>query len=213
MTTVARTTDERRLLVWGYIRNVEKMYKSLNIPFEINDIIYLYQTLYDEWSTKYKSKDISIDADRTIVSVKTKGNITMYGREVIKKGIFTWKVKFISFPYDNGYPLVGIVENDDSMLQRFVNNVDFDEFGYLLCAGGGDLYAFDDFTGNQQNCIWNTDDSILEMELDLANQTLSFKVDDGDFVEAFTDVKLSPKGYRFALSVSNCLESKFQLVE
>ena len=148
-----------------------------------------------------------------MVTVNTNGSVTMYGTEVITKGIFTWKVRMISFPYSNGYPFVGIFQNDDSLLQQFVTDVDFDQYGYLICAGDGELYAFEEVIGEQPSCIWNENGSVLQMKLDLDKKTLSFKVDDRDSVEAFTDVRLSSTGYRFALSVGSCKGSKFQLVE
>ena len=96
MTTRQTSTDSRELLAWGYVRNIEKLHKDLNIPLEINNIIYLYQRLCDEWSQEYKSKYTSVDADKSIVTVNTNDSVTMYGQKVIKEGLFIWKVKIIS---------------------------------------------------------------------------------------------------------------------
>ena len=56
------------LLVWGYTRNIEKEHKHLNIPEEINNIIYLYQKLCDEWDRKYCHPALEIDADISGIS-------------------------------------------------------------------------------------------------------------------------------------------------
>ena len=145
MSALEPNADRNELLVWGYIKNIEKVYKTLNIPIEINDIINLYHRLYDKWSQKYKSELISIDTHKSIVTVNSKnGGVTMYGKEVIKEGVFKWRVKIISFDMQHGYsfPHIGIVEDHPEFLNNYLDNVNFDTFGHLLCAGFGSPYSF-----------------------------------------------------------------------
>ena len=59
---------------------------------------------------------------------------------------------------------------------------------------------------------WNHQGDILEMKLDLDNKTLSYKVNDSDFVELFPQIEISSKGYRFALGVNQNAGSKFQFL-
>ena len=91
-------TDRQALLVWEYIRNIEKQYETLNIvPVEINNIIYFFKRLYDEWNTKYKFKHVTIDQDGPLVTVQSGKEIMMCGKEIIKKGVFIWRIRIISF--------------------------------------------------------------------------------------------------------------------
>ena len=211
----ALSLDHRELLVWGYMREIEKVHKNLNIPFEINEIIYLYQRLYDEWSEKYKSEHISIDANKSMVTINTNNAITIYGKEVVKEGIFKWKVKIISFTYNDfgSYPHIGIVQDNENDLNNYLGNTDFDDFGYLLCGKSGDLWALSDkkYTPYTHN-IWRNNDTILEMRLDLVDGTLSFKTDDEEFDELSININVSQKGYRLALGVCNCEDSQFQII-
>ena len=184
MSTLEHDTDKKELLVWGYIKDIEELHRHLNIPIEIKNIIYLYQRICDEWSQKYKSKRsrIIIDRDNAIVTINTRYGISIYGTEVIKEGVFAWRVKIISLATSDSsgaYPSGGIVEDDEAKLNEYLNDNDFDEFGYLLYGGNGILYqAFSSKMNEKEakKCIWNQPGDILDMELDLDKQTLSCKV-------------------------------------
>ena len=209
---MATQVERTELLVWGYIRNIQKMYRHLNIPFEINDIIYLYQRVCDEWCQKYKSIDISIDTDKSMVTANTDCSVTMYGQQVVNEGVFKWGVKIISFTREghSGYPFVGIVKNNEEDLEEFLNDTDFDLFGYQYCGGTGNFYNKNDQLGTA-DFTWNQNGDILEITLDLNKQSLSVRMNDGDLVQ-FSDIDPSPNGYRLALGVYLCKGSQFQLL-
>ena len=204
----------RTLLVWGYIRRVGKQYRSLSIPLEINDIIYLYQRLYDQWNQEIKHRDrhVSVDTDKSIITINTNYQWTIYGTKIVKEGEFSWKVKIISFNRNetSHYPYIGIVVEKDK--EDFQDDDDFAAIGYQLCGGSGRLYAFSDVQEEKEleRDIWVNDGDILEMSLNLDEQTLSYKINDTDFGALFTGVK--PDQYRLALGVGRCKDSQFQLL-
>ena len=214
--------DLQTLLVWGYIRAIERALININIPVEINDIIYLYQRLYDEWCQEYKHSDVSIGTDTSIISIDTDKDMTIYGKEVVEEGVFKWRIKIISFTNSYSktyYPFIGIVINDKDHLNGYLDDVDFDDIGYQFCAGVGKLYSVSDINFNdhqeheeqaQEKCIWKKNGDILDLILDLDNGTINCRVKGSDFVEIFTNVK-SDK-YRLALGVSRCKGSQFQLL-
>ena len=214
-----REIDRKELLVWGFIRNIEKQHKHLNIPIEINSIIYLFQRLCDEWCHKYKSNDIVIDTDKSIITMKSDGMITVYGAEVITSGVFIWRLRIVSLYREAGnyHPFVGIVKDDEEYLQTYLDYVDFDDFGYQLVAGDDTASLFSCLSGNAhcdhgEKCVWNQNGDILALKLDLDEQTLSIKVNDADFIEMFTNIEVPANGYRLALSVCKCKGSQFQIL-
>ena len=93
------TTKEeirRELLVWGYVRNIEKNHESLIIPLEINNVIYLFARSYDQWSKKYSHKDFTIDSDSAVLKFKGGSIQTAFGKHVVEQGVYNWKLKIIS---------------------------------------------------------------------------------------------------------------------
>ena len=213
-----RTRNRNELLVWGYIRNIVKLYKTLNIPLDINRMIHLYQRNCDEWSQKYKSKYISIDADISMVTINRDYKITMYGEQVITEGIFIWRIKIIAntgVTYKD-YPYIGIIEDNIWCLTNYLEDTDFEGAGYQLCGGDGCLYhglcGDKNMTVSADKCIWTENGDIIGLELDLTERKLSIQINDGGFVELFTNIKRSSVGYRLALGVRGCEGSQFQLL-
>ena len=105
------------LLVWGYIRSIALIHKSLNIPLEINDIIYLYQRLRDEWSKKYSNKNLLINEIGTKLSINSAKLQTAYGQHVVQEGIFIWKLKILSnkiSKHQYAKRMAGVGLDDDS---------------------------------------------------------------------------------------------------
>ena len=119
---------------------------------------------------KHISENISIGGDKSMVTVTTGPGLTMYGNEVIKGGIFKWTIKMISFKGKDGwFPYVGIVENDEKLLKQYLNNVNFDHFGYLLCAGDGAEGAVYDPSGGlhiKARFVWEDKGDMLDVKLD-----------------------------------------------
>ena len=57
---------------------------------------------------------------------------------------------------------------------------------------------------------WRNNGDILEIALDLDQQTLGFKLNDGEFGIAFKNIKAT--NYRLAISVLDCIRAKFALL-
>lgn len=216
MTTVKRKidSDTRRFLVWGYIRAIEKAQEHLEIPFEIYEIIYLYQRFLNAWGEQYKAECIAIDTNKSMITVDTDSGVTVYGEEVIKEGIHKWRVAIVSIQDDgiigDSFPHIGIVENDDKLLKKYITNVNFDDFGHLLCGGNRAVYSFSKRLEVRAKFFWKGNGDILDIKLDLNNGKLYLKMNDSDSDELCIDVETSPKGYRFALAVRS--KGQFQFM-
>ena len=215
---MATVKDERgELLVAGYVRNIEKVYKILNIPIEINDIIYLYQRLYDEWSREYASEKITIDETGSIVKINRTGHATVpaFGSHIVTQDAFKWRIKMKVFTYDKNKdgspPYIGIVE-DVKELKESINSKKMStwtKFAYLLCGKTGRVIFHHAIGIDDCGCRWNKKDDILEMTLDLNKQTLSFKVNDknGAIVKNVKKAK-----YRLVLGCYKSEGSEFVLL-
>ena len=212
MTTERQNRQE--LLVWGYIRDMEKMYKLMNIPTVINDIIYSYQTFYDEWCKKYSHQGIIIDESTNKVTFNAQSNMTAYGSNVIKSGIFTWRIKTIKLTGGNGWsvhPYIGIIENDEEKLKRFVNNGSWERCGYQFCAGNGNICGKNVSDSRNIYKYSVKSDDVLEVVLDLNEGKLQFIVNEQDIRTVLDDVDKDCE-YRFVLTCAYHEGSEFSLL-
>ena len=209
----------QELLVWGYMKEMENVYKIQNMPLEINDIVYLYQTLYEEWSKKYTHESLRIDESGLVLTGESSECRTAYGESSISEGTFTWKIKIISARYkgDALYgdgPYIGIIEDDEKHLDKYKEDGNWEYHGYQLSVGNGILwsYIFDDQHEETEDyhCQFENDGDILEMTLDLDVRTLNFKVNGKDFGIAFKHIKQT--NYRLAITLDEMEESSFGLL-
>ena len=210
---------EQKLLVAGFIRGIEKMYKIKNIPNEINDIIYLYQRLYDEWDTKWTNDYVNIDETNTTITIKeddesNMGHAIAFGKRVVSEGIYIWKIKIICIKLTfESPPYVGIIENNEEYLKRYRDDFLWDNVGYQLCGGNsvlcGPLSSNYHKTSDYQ-CLWKKEGDVVEIILDLNERTLGFKVNDIDYGVAFSNIHKTE--YRLAVSTLSMKGSKFAFV-
>ena len=210
--------QKQELLVWGFIREIEKVYKIMNVPFEINDIIYLYQRIYDEWSKKYSSDNVIINNDtKSMLTINTKEYVTAFGSHIVTEGVFKWKIQMQKMTNKPGFgkpPFVGIMEDSEANLKRYKDDCNWDDNGYQFCAQSGALfcpYTEREKKTDKYECRWMQKGEILHVILDLNDKTLSFKVNDEDFGVAFKNIKHG--NYRLAFSTWECKGSEFVLLE
>ena len=115
--------SKQELLVWGYLRQMEKSLKIENIPVELNGIVYLYHKICDEWSRKCSSSDFQIGDIESIIECSKESSLsTAFGKSVIVNGIFVWKIEIISWnpsPSEDAELFIGIVEDNDEHLERY----------------------------------------------------------------------------------------------
>ena len=150
-----------------------------------------------------------------MVTVNNDERISIYGQKVIKEGAYIWKVKISSFSGYGDVPYIGIFENDDRYLDDYLGDCDFEDYGYQLCGGDGDLCRCLPCETNYEaleTCVWKQDGDIIAMKLDLDHQTLSASINDAAFIQLFSNIQITPNGYRLALGVEGCSGSKFQLL-
>ena len=54
-------------------------------------------------------------------------------------------------------------------------------------------------TQEKRKCIWNKNGHILEMIFDLNEQTLTLRVNNADFIAAYSNIATPKEGYRLAM--------------
>ena len=123
--------------------------------------------LLDTWNRKYSHKDITIDENAGIMRVNVAEHVTAYGTLVVSQGVFKWKIKILSTDYGTNAPSwIGIVEDDESLLQQYYNNSHWDNNGCQLCGGSGSLYSKQPgIIKNVMNhrCSWSERGDVLEL--------------------------------------------------
>ena len=207
----------QRLLISGYVRNMERVYIFENIPNVINDIIYLFLKFYDQWSTKYSSSKIEIDKDGLSFVVKEDACHSAFGEHVVRDGLFVWRIQIMVNQIDadeHEGPYVGVIVDNEDNLARYADGDNWEDCGYQWCAVNGTFV-----TNNKMSCSgrgnylleWDGKGDILEISLNLNELTLRFKVNDKDRGVAVKDIEKT--AYRLVLTsdVDQSL-SKYALV-
>lgn len=217
-TQMQTSLSRQELLIWGYIREIERRFQFRNIPQDISDLIYLFQKCCDEWSKKYTQKDYIFNS-MNIIEADSLNHMTAYGSRVISEGQFSWRIKMIKYAYhDFGAhpPYVGIIEDNEEYMNAYLNNCNFEQYGYQLSSYPGLFGRADrnlkkieiskeNFTG------WKFAGAVLEIELDLDKLTLKFMVnDDTTSILGYQGIKKAR--YRLALSVTKFKGSQFQFL-
>lgn len=218
---MANTKDKRQqLLVWGYIRNLESIHKLKSIPYEINDIIYLYQEVFDRWSTEYLAEQLTLNEDKSIVTCNENHNVvTAFGDTSVEQGIFKWCIEMTSLhrtKHDGRIdgPFIGIIEDKPEFMKQFKNDACWQYHGYQIDGKDGMIYTYSNnnsysIKDRSTQCLWKKEGDILELKLDLNQATLSAKVNDTDIGVLFEGIAI--KRYRLAMSMCQEHGSKFSL--
>ena len=132
----------------------------------------------------------------------------------------TWKIKILSVANNSEdgdiASWVGIVVDDEELLEKYQDNFNWSRNGCQLCAGSGALYSSMEGISKSRMLNgyihkWTKKSDILEMKLDLNQQTLSYKVNDTDIGAAFTNLKQT--AYRLAWSTYIGEESAFMITD
>ena len=214
------------MLVAGYVRHIEIIYKMTSVPKPIIDIIYLFQQFCDLWSKTYTHHGISInDMANTIIVTAgddTFKSRTAYGSNVIEDGIHKWKIKILSIRYDfsfAGVPFIGIIKDDEQYLKKYVDRGTWECDGYLFCGGNGEFCGMNDpddvkYEDLLMGLKWKRPNDILEIVLDLNQRTLQFSVNGEDPMIVWGkdgDDCIEKGKYRLALTCS-CMDAQFQLL-
>ena len=210
MTTAS--SNKRELLVAGFVRGMEKTLNIMNIPTEIEIIIYRFQQVCDEWNTKYLHERINVNYVGDIITFESYVSMTAYGCHVVEDGIFIWQIKIlsISLPSDTGYPYIGIIKGEEYIMPNYTLGSSWEQYGYQYCAGSGYVCSVNNAGGwNQYENKWNKPDDILEIILDLNEQTVKLGINGKEPIVAFQDIR---KG-KYRLALSGCkMNATFQFL-
>ena len=198
-TEVTEQVEKMKLLVWGFIHDIHKIHKSLNIPVDINDIIYLYIKFCDEWSREYTHNDINIDVITNEIKSNSNGLMNAFGSQTVQSGVYKWQIKILSLHYKSNFdarPYVGIIKDDEEQLRLYVGSGSWERVGYQFCGGNGCKFASKSY---DYSCMfrWKNPNDVLTIVLDLDEGTMRLGVNDKDYGIAFENIE--PGKYRLAL--------------
>ena len=123
--------------------------------------------------------------------------ITAYGIHVVSKGSYTWAIQVIDGIKFGAFPYIGIIKDNQSVLREFIDNGSWETYGYQICGGAGTLYGINKYE-NDIDCEWRKPNDILEIILDLDEQTLRCIVNGKDY--GIVCDQIDKGSYRLALS-------------
>ena len=211
----AKQDSKRKLLVCGYIRNLEKVLEIENIPEDIRNIIYLFQQFCDEWDAEYSHPDIKINEDKSSFIVSKDGHRyrtpTAYGRAVISSGIYRWRIKIEKSTVDKRRegPYIGIIENDTAYLRAYISSASWDNDGYQLLGQNGVPYRMGLPCNNHARIEWYKEGDVLEIILDLDACSLTFIA---DYQDSAVHIKIIKSEYRLAITMDTHPGAKIALL-
>ena len=196
MSTAKKTYRKKEiLLVWGFIRTIEIMYKISHIPIEIYEMIYLFQKAYEYFGEIHECH--VLDDKKTTMSATD--TVNGFGNVVIDstdKQCYLWKFCILSIAEEWGVGF-GIVDNDALNKE------------WPCYMAGGCAYGFVEETIYSKNVrnvdsemfvlakknIFFENDDIVEMQLDMNCRTLTIKINDAKKYDIITipDIEMNDK--------------------
>lgn len=124
--------------------------KQQYIPLDVQDLIYKFYTVCDEWDRKYERQTktrISNYLDRSVIHFNHDNETlsvisSVYGTKRIKKGIQRWRLRMthISKP-EFSHIRVGIIKADPENLNDYLNSVRWFHCGYQVSVSTGNCYS------------------------------------------------------------------------
>ena len=205
---------EDDILVVGYIRQSIENKFNISIPTEIIKICHSFWGFFacDEWDEAKSYHTVTIIGPR--FSSNDKVNHSVYGKQIIKSGIYHWKIKMIkkaSSFYEN-HPFVGIVRDENILGKYSTDCMWCNRGGYLLCGASNLIAPPSSGKSYGSQPFVNTGD-VLELILDLKKKTIKYIINDKDQGIAFKNVRgVGNSGYRFAVGMIRASECEFEFL-
>ena len=199
------SNEERELLCFGYVREIEQEIILSNIiPKDIKNIIYSFCNCCDSWDLEYNNSNKVNIVGSTLIAINDSSS-TNYGNQIIKNNeYYTWKLRLKSRK-KNSYahqPNIGVIENDKNILFQYKNNSTnwYGAKGYYLSSTSKLIFGNSGI--KKYEATFQNKGDIMEMTLDLRNNTLSYCINNNDFGIAIKNISCDDnKGYRLAVSM------------
>ena len=200
MATFAVDSEGKRIktdiLVSGYVRNMGKNYELL-IPEPIKDMCFLFWLIKvcDEWDKESSSKGIKIDGQIVVKTGSTTQSI--YGRESISTGSYSWQIKFKTHIE---WFCFGIIEDKTETLKKYTDDHVYGhnpngDGCFLFCSGE---FWIKDVESEYCHALGDKD-TVITMTLNMDKHSISYKINDEDFGSAIDSLDKSK--YRMVLSL------------
>ena len=178
--------QRKKDLAFGYLRENEHTIKS-NYPQLIKYLVLIYSNAQDDFDPNTTHQSLEINGN--IITSKQQGDHVSYLKNVVSEGIHIWKFQWsLDMSYttftDSQIGVWNTKSGDPILKDVYVDCMDDDaRTGYIIITHGRSTDPAGDGRWSKEWFTKPESGSIIEMELDLNELTLKFKIDDEIRVE------------------------------
>ena len=206
-----------KLLIFGYIRNVNVMHKISDIIPDLISFVILLYFMEKEYFDK-TCRDCQISHDKLSVTRIRGHNFysTTYGKQWINSlsnAVVTWKIKITNKIPSNSPMIIGVTSRDDRQNGDFSDASVKHQTMYAFASNGSWSTA-----NGYTNQIWReymefTQNDIITFILDLKVRAILFKVNEEEPNVIMKDIKTGENlQYKFAVVLHN-KDDSIQLID
>ena len=207
---------ESDILVIGYIRQLIENLHKMNVPNDIKLLCFKYWliNICDEWNEEYFPKDKAQIIGQVLKVISNYNAFTVFGKETVENGCHKWILRINkSMPFDNNYqPYIGVIVDDVTILKSCMKNIwntNDGSKGYLFCGSAKVIAPPRTGVKFGKDYFSKTND-VIEMILDLNNNTLQYIINGKDQGIAFKNI-LKNK-YRLAVGFGSAKGWEMELL-
>ena len=197
------------ILVSGYIRHNINQY-GIQIPDELIGLFFLlwFIDVCDNWD-ELSCHQTLVDIDGACVQLNEnyeygKDNIwgcTIYGSHVVREEVFKWCLEFKTAIH---WICIGIIVDKKEEIEK---NKHSNEYGIDIGCGcfwfnSNGWLQYDDKKDYDYSSIFVEEGTMIEMTLDMNNQTIQYKINDTECKTVKIDSLSKQMGYRLAVTLT-----------
>eukprot|EP01084_Bolivina_argentea_P234351 394543_1 len=191
--TQPQKEERTALLIIGYLSFIKKRDLFSDC---VADIVYDYYLLKNEWDENKKGSRMKVNG-KSVKMMKNDRWSSCYGKEICRDGgIYEWELKYKKNKASADHLMFGIAGKNSTWMESHANQADC----WLFCSTNYANCVYGDGDGISDNYAPPiSDNSVIEMKLNLIQYTLSFSINDKDYGIAVSDL---PKNKEYNLIVS-----------
>ena len=167
--------NRKKLTVYGYCRQYEKILKALIIISDVKDIIFKYYLIKEQWNEELLPRNLQISDDKTTIThiESYNGWRTVYGTLKITEDVIAWKLKVVKKGEKGSSISIGVIDSSQ-INKNFRGDIGDTKNGYGYSSYDGSVYNLNN-TQNAYGQSYDTNDEITII-LNMNKRTLSFEL-------------------------------------